>query len=204
MIIGLSGKMGVGKDYLARHVIQPFIESRFPKERCINLAFADQLKINTIMKYQVPFESVFIKKNDQTRKLLQREGTENGRHKLGENIWINYTENWIETWKSRGFSTFILSDVRFCNEIDWIHNQGGVVIRIEAPKRSQAKFEQEFGPVENGGSHQSEIELDNIDPFNYDLVVDNDQNQNQNQIQLNLIYNFLSKIFDYTPKNFNW
>lgn len=193
MIIGLSGKMGVGKDYIARNVIQPFIESRFPKERCINLAFADQLKINTIMNYNVPFTSVFINKNDKTRNLLQKEGTENGRHKFGEDIWIRYTQNWIDVWKSRGFSTFLLSDVRFCNEIDWIHKQGGVVIRIEAPKRSKVKFEQEFGQCNNECSHQSEIELDNIDCF--DLIVNNDNDHTNDDTQLNLIYNFLSKFF---------
>ena len=191
MIIGLSGKMGVGKDYLARHIIQPFIESSFPKERCISLAFADQLKINTIINHNVPFESVFLKKNDQTRNLLQREGTENGRNKFGKDHWIRYTHNWIETWKSRGFTTFLLTDVRFCNEIDWIHKNNGVVIRVEAPNRSAMKFEQEFGKQSGSNSHQSEIELDNIDPFNFDLVVNNDVDATD----CNLIYHFLSNLF---------
>lgn len=184
--------MGVGKDYLARHVIQPFIESRFPKERCISLAFADQLKINTIMKHNVPFQAVFLKKTEQTRSLLQKEGTENGRNKFGKDIWIRYTQNWIETWKSRGFTTFLLTDVRFRNEVDWIHNQGGVVIRVEAPKRSAAKYEQEFGKNNNnmeGSIHQSEIDLDNGDPFKYDLIVNNDdENEEKGK---NSIYKFL-------------
>ena len=188
--------MGVGKDYIARNVIQPFIESRFPTERCISLAFADQLKINTIMKHNVPFESVFLKKNDQTRSLLQREGTENGRNKFGKDLWIRYTHNWIDVWKSRGFTTFLLTDVRFCNEIDWIHNQGGVVIRVEAPNRSRAKYEQEFGKVSGDQFHQSEIELDNKECF--DLVVNNDDTEPD----CNLIYNFLSNLFSSRTKSF--
>lgn len=172
MIIGLSGRLGVGKDYISRNVIQPFIQQNFHKEQCIQLAFADQLKINTILNHpNVSFDSVFIKKTKYTRELLQHEGTEMGRNSKGSDIWINYTENWINVWKMRGFTTFLLSDVRFKNEIDWIHKNGGVVIRIEAPTRTKIKSEQEFN---NSSSHLSEIELDHIDKSCYDLIFNNE------------------------------
>lgn len=173
MIIGFSGRLGVGKDFIARNVVQPFIERQFPIERPINLAFADQLKINTIIKHNVPFEQVFVKKTNDTRRLLQMEGTEIGRNTYGKNIWIRYMDNWINTWKSRGFTTFLITDCRFKNEIDWIHSQGGVVIRISAPIRSEKKLVSEYGDT-NITTHQSERDLDNIDDSEYDFVFDND------------------------------
>jgi hypothetical protein len=174
MLLGLSGRLGVGKDYIAQKILQPFIESQFPKERCIQLAFADQLKINTIINHNIPFESVFIKKTKETRKLLQKEGTDVCRATLGQDIWIRYVDNWIKTWKTRGFTTFILTDVRFKNEIDWIHNRGGIVIRIEAPIRSQQKSLEENMEFKSKDRHQSEIDLDNQSLDTYDLVYNND------------------------------
>jgi hypothetical protein len=177
MIIGFSGKMGVGKDYIAHNVVKPFIEKYYPHERCINLAFADQLKINTIINHKIPFDKVFVKKTNETRQLLQYEGTENGRNKYGKDIWINYTDNWIKVWKSRGFTTFCITDCRFKNEIDWIKKNGGVVIKIEAPNRSKKKFTQESndsGDLPNAQTtqHQSEIELSEDDSS--DFVFNND------------------------------
>lgn len=175
MIIGFSGKMGVGKDYIAHNIVKPFIEKCYPYERCINLAFADQLKINTIINHKIPFDKVFVKKTNETRQLLQYEGTENGRNKYGKDIWINYTDNWIKVWKSRGFTTFCITDCRFKNEIDWIKKNGGIVIKIEAPNRSKSKFIQESGnlPDSQTTKHQSEIELSDDDSF--DFVLNNDE-----------------------------
>lgn len=192
MIIGLSGRLGVGKDYIARSIIQPFVETHFSKEKVISLAFADQLKINTIIKHNVPFESVFVKKTRETRELLQREGTEIGRNNYGKDIWIRHMDNWVNVWKSRGFTTFLITDVRFKNEVNWIQSNGGIVIRINAPIRSKMKLISEISNISTT-LHQSENELDNFDENEYDFVFNNDSSSENNTFSLKeFIYNQFS------------
>jgi hypothetical protein len=52
MIIGLSGKMGTGKDYIAENHIMPYIEKEL-KEKCLILSFADMLKINLMVRHDI-------------------------------------------------------------------------------------------------------------------------------------------------------
>lgn len=63
---------------------------------------------------------------------MHKIGTEEGRDVYGENIWIKITETWIETVNLRGITRFIIPDVRFQNEVDWIKSLGGKVIKIQA------------------------------------------------------------------------
>lgn len=201
MIIGFSGRLGVGKDFIARNVVQRFIERQFPNEHPINLAFADQLKINTIMKHSIPFEKVFVKKTNETRRLLQMEGTEIGRNTYGKDIWIRYMDNWINIWKLRGFTSFLITDCRFKNEIDWIHSQGGVVIRITAPIRSAKKLASEFGESEETSDsvtkHQSERGLDEVDSMEYDFTFDNDATLYSSDISVyNKLKGFIYEVFN--------
>ena len=88
-----------------------------------------------------------IKKDTITRKKLQEIGTEMGRNKYGDNIWIDIVYNWMKVYSSRGIKRFIITDVRFENETYMIKTLGGEIWRIQRP---------EVGPVNN---HISETEL---------------------------------------------
>lgn len=78
------------------------------------------------------------------RKLLQLVGTECGRNILHENVWINATfSKYSKTFIDKGFvkkdgtsmeldyPNWLITDVRFPNEIQAIKNRGGLNFRVE-------------------------------------------------------------------------
>jgi CO dehydrogenase nickel-insertion accessory protein CooC1 len=108
-IIGLLGHQGVGKNYIAEKILPKLL----PNKNTVVLAFADHFKIDCISKYGAEYDKVYGEKDFKTRKLLQKVGTEEGRNKYGDDIWIKTLDNWIKTLNSRGVERFIISDVRF-------------------------------------------------------------------------------------------
>lgn len=60
------------------------------------------------------------------RRALQLMGTEAGRNVFHKDIWMYALERRMETGKD-----YVITDVRFPNEIEFIHNLGGVVVRIK-------------------------------------------------------------------------
>ena len=130
-IIGLLGHQGVGKNYIAENILPDIFYDR----NYLVLAFADHFKVDCICKHKLNYNKVFYKKDFEIRKKLQQIGTEEGRNVYGSDIWINILETWMKVFNSRGVGLFIISDVRFQNEVDWIKKLGGTVIKINAPKR---------------------------------------------------------------------
>ena len=63
------------------------------------------------------------------RMALQRIGTEVGRDIFNENIWINILEKKIDNNKN-----YVITDVRFANEMKWIQKQGGILIEVKRGK----------------------------------------------------------------------
>ncbi len=177
-LIGLLGHQGVGKNYIAE-VILPKI---LPKKNTVVLAFADHFKIDSICKYNASFDKVFGEKDYETRRLLQKVGTEDGRHKYGYDIWIRTTETWIKILHSRGVERFIISDVRFLNEAEWIKSLNGKLIKIESPIRFKQRLLKETNNDEDKINeiinHPSESNVDNISI--YDICVNNDPDSNIN------------------------
>jgi hypothetical protein len=187
MIIGIAGKMGCGKDYTCNNLVIPIL--KYYNHTFLQVSFADQIKINVMTKNQISFDDVYINKTQNTRRLLQLEGTENGREILGKDIWIRYLENWIKVHESRGIQHFICTDVRFSNEFDYIKERGGIVVRIDAPQRNIKRLLSESRGdtkiLETLKTHRSECDLDNLGDDRFDLIIKNDPGMN---------------ILDYYPK----
>ena len=172
-IIGLMGHQGVGKNYLADVLLK-----NLPKKNSIIIAFADHFKIDCICKHNCDYDKVFGEKDYETRRMLQKVGTEEGRDVFGENIWINITETWIKLLNERGVERFIICDVRFKNEADWIKKMNGILIKIVAPNRYRTRLEKETKNnqelINKIMNHKSEVM---IDKFNeYDFEIKNDIN----------------------------
>lgn len=131
-VIGVSGLMGSGKDYVALNLLKPALGPNV-----LILALADHFKVQICSHELVPFEKVFgDARDEETRKKLQRAGTEEGRLKIRESVWIDTLECWMRLHGARGVDTFIVTDVRFRNEVEWIKSLGGHVIRLVAPART--------------------------------------------------------------------
>lgn len=184
--------MGSGKDYITTNYIIPYIENIL-KEKILQLCFADQIKINVMAKNNIKYHDLYVEKNENTRKLLQIEGTENGRNALSKNIWIDYLKNWIEVFQNRGNKNFIITDVRFKNEYEFIKNNGGIIIKIVAPNRNHQRLLNEskgdvniYNTLKN---HSSECDLDDLPDMYYDIVINNDNESNSdfNFYKLNIM-----------------
>jgi hypothetical protein len=159
---GLSGKAGSGKDFIYKTYLEPMGFRRW--------ALADHFKIWLIAKELASYDDVFITKPPHVRHLLQQEGTERGRLVYGESIWVKAAFAWIrllhDTW---GINKFVISDVRYPNEMYAIKERGGKVIRIVAPIR-----EANSNLSESARSHISETALDVVPLDEYDGVIYND------------------------------
>lgn len=179
IIIGVSGKLGSGKDFITTNVILPVLEKC--KQKYLNFNFADQIKINVMTKNGIDYSDVYETKSESSRQLLQTEGTEVGRA-FDKDIWVNYFDNWIRVFNVRGISTFIVSDCRFMNEFSYIKNSGGIIIKIVAPKRNNLRLLQEsYGNKEvynKISTHQSECDLDLLSDNMYNLIIYNDVDDN--------------------------
>ena len=173
-IIGFIGHQGVGKNYISEKILPDILE----KKNTLCVAFADHFKITAISKYNADPKKVFGQKDFNTRKLLQKLGTEDGRNVFGKDIWIKHLEAWMDTYASRGIERFIITDLRFKNEIDWAKSVGSKIIKIHAPDRYHERLLQEsagdikrYNDIKN---HPSEKDIDNH--TNYDILVDNTKN----------------------------
>lgn len=163
MIIGIAGKKQVGKNTVAS-MLQYLIEEKYDKEFTI-LPFAYILKKNVsdILHCrperleeewfkEMPIDWLY---GITPRDLLQRIGTEVGRH-IDSNIW---TESYFRAVDSD--ANLIIPDVRFKNEVDSITQRNGVVIHI-------------LRNTSYTDTHISETDLDNYKNPNYIIINNSD------------------------------
>ena len=137
MIIGLCGFAGSGKGTVA----DILADQHFKK-----LSFADTLKDATAVLFDWPrkllegdtpesrefretkdeFWSKKFGKDFTPRMALQLMGTEAGRDVFHKDIWIHTTEKQMSK-----YARVVIADVRFQNEIKFIQNSGGFVVRVK-------------------------------------------------------------------------
>lgn len=128
-IIGISGLARSGKDSFYEFC-KPLLDQRGLKHR--RMAFADELKeeANTILSKYVGI-SAFTEDSEEKkiiRPLLVTYGT-HIRRKINPNCWIEKIQSKLRNLKKSNEVIFI-TDVRFKNEIEWVHEEGGSSIHI--------------------------------------------------------------------------
>lgn len=197
MLIGIGGKIGSGKDTLAAMFKELAPEMNFEVHK-----FAGKLKQVASLITGIPiekFEDQEFKKTflgsewdsnysrylydpyiDQhvlyttvqqmtVRDLLQKLGTDAMRNGLHVNTWVNATfadytddKNWI------------ITDVRFPNEVEALKKRGGILMRIDRNSHNTV-----------GTNHISETALDTF--FGWDYLVDNNSSLEDLRNQSRLI-----------------
>lgn len=160
MIIGLSGLKQSGKDTAAAYLVKEYgFERR---------SFADPLKKSVAALLDIPFHEIEKYKNDKYalvsftamrgkepikqvftfREFLQRYGTESHRDipEMSNDFWVNLSLPIGGYYVGRNI---VVTDCRFKNEVDRIHQLSGVVVKIS----------RETAATSDQDPHSSEAEM---------------------------------------------
>lgn len=159
MIIGLSGYAGVGKDEVAKILVEDFGFSRVAFGDIIKTACYRMNPIVTLdglrLAHLVDLEGWDIAKSlPEVRRLLQVMGTEVGRDMIDPQIWVELTLH-----NASPEDNIVVSDVRFRNEAEEIKWKQGEIWRV-------SRIDKE-NPI---NLHRSETEMDSWD---FDKYVSN-------------------------------
>lgn len=141
-LIGISGRAGSGKDTVAEWIYDHY-------QNAWTIAFADALKESAAVLFGVVednFHDQDLKNNLDpfwqvtNRQLLQFFGTEMVREtftklvpEVGKDFWIWRLCKELNLVGLDPGDTFIIPDVRFQNEYDWIIQNNGIVIHLTRP-----------------------------------------------------------------------
>ncbi len=172
-IVGFSGKIGVGKNYISENIIGKkfyqlgyhvhfigygdFVKyevgSRFEKTTSID--------DNFILQMNQVFDGLFVNKKKEIRRTLQLYGTELSRHggdivldkdnniilHNEPNVWVKSVHLNIMNILSKSYNPqkdlFFITDVRFPNELQYIKSMRGISVRVNANQRNHDKLIQE-------------------------------------------------------------
>lgn len=167
MIIGFGHKAQTGKDTAGNYLVEWYGFTR--------VAFGDKLKEMCSFLTGISFDQFFGEAkhiHNETwgmthREMAQRMGTDAIRNGFHTDSWI------ISTLADKNPNhNYVITDVRFLNEVDGIHEKGGDVVRIV----------RDTSGYDIDRTHASETGLD--DYHGWDYVIDNDKDYNWFRDQL--------------------
>lgn len=170
-IIGIAGKRMVGKTTFA----ELYLESHININQHIYMrAFADPLKetckilfnlSNDQLNNQLYKEIEDERWNKTPRKIMQWLGTDIMRKQFREDFWIYNWLVWYNSKKWNNDDIILIPDVRFQNEIEFIHNiLNGKIILI---KRSINMTNIDEHLSEKCELHDYDLEFDNNSSLDY-------------------------------------
>ena len=170
LIIGLSGKRGVGKTTAADTLVKDV--------RFIKRSLATKLKEISSKIFPFGYDEIYGK--DKESKFSSYEWTSREfMIKLGEFIrywdkdyFINEVINGVSTYKD---SRIVIDDVRFINEAETVRKLGGVIIRINRYSN--------LNIYKTVIDHSSETELDN---YKFDFTINEHQNVSLEDLRTNI------------------
>jgi len=158
-LVAISGKAGSGKDYMAEEVVQPLGFMRW--------SLAWPMKNEAVAEGIGTWQDAHLYKPPEMRDWLQQRGTERGWMIHGKDYWVDMAKAWMDTmWTFNGVDRFVVPDIRFPHEVEWVKRMGGLLIRMWAPGR-----ENDSGLDTHGRQHSSETALDT---YSFPIVVGND------------------------------
>ncbi|MGP5508866.1 deoxynucleotide monophosphate kinase family protein [Pseudomonas helleri] len=132
IMIGLTGRARTGKTTAAEHLTGTYLLEQY--------AFADPLRDGLMAIFNLDPTDFEGDRKEQPlawldhspRQLMQSMGTEWARNTVHPDVWVKLAEQNLDYMtKSLGAVTgFVVSDVRFDNEADFIRRSGGTIIHI--------------------------------------------------------------------------
>lgn len=182
MLIGVVGFIGSGKGTVGDLLEQKgFVKDSFakPLKDACSAMFGwprELLEGDTEVsrKWREEHDSFWSEKFGYTftpRLALQLMGTEAGRNVFHQDIWVVSLLN-----RAKG-KNVVVTDVRFKNEIDYIQQNGGIIVRVKRGEEPEwyklaedaaAGFSSAIMEIKDKGIHQSEWDWIGSD-FNYTI-----------------------------------
>lgn len=170
ILIGISGKLGSGKDTVAQ-----FIMDKMPDYNFAHKSFAHNLKHITSIISGLPMDMMFTHEGKNTElplyngitvgNLQQVIGTDLFRKHFDDMVWIKS----LFAPYDKDKDNWVVSDVRFRNEAEYVRAMGGILVRLEGdPAGVRANSTRDM-------THPSETELDDYEHF--DVVLHTEMGQ---------------------------
>ena len=154
-VIGVCGFKRSGKDTISDYLCE--------KKRWKKISFADRLKKGCKVLFDLSDRQLNGSEKDKEtiderweaspREILQFVGTDVFRNKFSTNFWVDSLKYYIDT----NPGCYIISDVRFPNEVDFVRHYNGKIIKVDRKRY-------------NSDLHESEIYIDKL---KYDYLIEN-------------------------------
>ena len=196
ILLGVSGKLGVGKNYITENYLVPKLIERFSNEKIQYVpyffSFGTQVKIELYSRDTSSYlnhNNLFLEKSNYSRESLQQYATENGRDKYRKDMWIRAIDMWIRVQLSnldivnkhitmKIVPIFVVEDVRFENEYEYIKSNSGILVLVESGYRNFERILKELNNENTETIHESENGLEHLefhlrinnDPVNSDTI----------------------------------
>lgn len=141
VILGLAGPARSGKDSVAEHMALK--HGMGANKLVMTYALADPIRKAAAAMFGLDYFEFTGENPDREvvndfwgispRVMLQKLGTECGREVFRQDIWLKRAELELAHAEAGGAEVFVISDIRFENEADWIRKQGGFIWHINRP-----------------------------------------------------------------------
>lgn len=199
ILLGVSGKLGVGKNYITENYLVPKLIEFLSTDNLHYVpyffSFGTQVKIELYSRdtsSYLNYNNLFIEKSNNSRTSLQQYATENGRDRYRKDMWIRSIDMWIKVQMNnldvvnkqltrKIIPIFVIEDVRFENEYEYIKSNSGILVLVESGYRNFERILKELDNTSNKNSqtiHESEAGLEHLefhlrinnDPVNSDTI----------------------------------
>lgn len=175
IVLGMSGKLGVGKNYVSDKYIIPKLMTIYLEKGFTVIpyyfSYGSFIKSELYAKDTIgdlSFYNLFVQKTSEIRHRLQTYGTDICRNNVRKDMWIRHVHMWIniqqyqldqlpENIKNNIIPLFVIQDVRFENEYNFVKSfKNHILIRVESHTRNliRSQFEN------SNAKHLSETSLD--------------------------------------------
>lgn len=180
-LIGIGGALRAGKDTIADQLVEDYgfvktgvsdalndammaLNPVVPTPHSLGLPDGSHLLGERHLRYAELVRLVGYveaKRVPEVRRLLQALGTEVGRNMFGEDIWVDVLLRRIHELSAKG-AQVIVPGVRFPNELELIHNLGGISLYVTR---------EGYNPQ---GSHTAHLSETSVSASDFSEVIAND------------------------------
>lgn len=201
-VISFSGRKGYGKDFWSEYIVKTYtnvkkvafadvlrdevdkilelIENHKSIEEIAKAVNATPKEIEKFISIYKTSDIKYPKLNSYSRtkvmlNLLQYWGSGVRRNNYGKDYWIKKLYNDVISVGNKQGITFVISDARFPNEVDFVHKMKGLAINIiisDEEQMRRLKARDGFVPDVTQLSHISETGLDNYSNFDLTLLTE--------------------------------